>query len=87
MVFDVDLFIRLARVSGLPIQALASSGGRYYPLRGSTWTTQQNSGEGNELLLRWIRLRADEWGSDTTLLAWRALAKRARAAGRRDRHN
>ncbi|HEY3673398.1 MAG TPA: glycosyltransferase [Acidimicrobiia bacterium] len=81
-VFDFDLFVRMCRSSALPVLALGESGGRYYPLRGSTWTTQLNSGEGSELLLRWLRLRAPELGPVTTRHLSQALSLRARAAGR-----
>jgi hypothetical protein len=90
-VFDFDFLYRISARAGLPIRGLGVAGGRYYPLRGSTWTSQEQSSEAAELLLAWIRLRAADLGSETTRRARRALAARSRhsaraqlAAGQRD---
>ena len=81
-IFDVDLFFRICQASGLPVRTLGESGGRYYPLRGSTWTRQYRSGEGTELFLNWIHLRERDVGSETIQRVTRALARRARMAAR-----
>jgi len=81
-VFDLDLFVRICQVSGLPIQALADVGGRYHPLRGGTWTNQQTSGEGAEVLLEWLDRRAAEMDRELEPQVRAALGARARLAGR-----
>lgn len=80
--FDFDFLFRIADVSGLPIEALGVAGGRYYPLRGATWTRHEEAGEASEMMLHWIRLRTPELGPVRAAAATRALADRARAVGR-----
>jgi glycosyltransferase involved in cell wall biosynthesis len=80
-IFDFDFFYRLATL-GLPIEELGVAGGRYFPLRGSSWQRLDAVGEANRITLRWIRLRRSLLGPDRAAEAERELATRARAAGR-----
>jgi len=79
---DLDLLVRLSVLTDLPVRALGTEGGRYYPLRGSTWTRQHESGEGSERLLDSIRSRRVLLGPELEREARRALARRARMTGR-----
>ncbi len=79
--FDFDLFFRLARSSGRALHTLGVEGGRYYPLRGSTWNRHEAAGEAAELLLAWIRLRSADIPPATRDLVATALAERAHEQG------
>jgi 2-polyprenyl-3-methyl-5-hydroxy-6-metoxy-1,4-benzoquinol methylase len=79
---DFDLLFRIADSSGLPVRALGTEGGRYYPLRGLTWTRQEATSEATELIFQWIQLRRADLGPERAALAARSLATRARMLGK-----
>ena len=81
LLFDFDFFFRIAHSSGLPIRALGTHGGSYYPRRGSSWQDLEATGEATELLLRWIELRRTDLGPAGARSAERMLARRALGTG------
>jgi hypothetical protein len=80
-IFDVDLFVRLVLTSGLPIRALGTEGGRYFPLRGSSWQRLEETGEATALRQQWVDLRRCELGPEMARAAEGTLGSLARYNG------
>ena len=79
---DFDFFVRIAHATGLPISALGSVGGRYFPDRGATWARHEETGEARQIILRWIGMRRAMLGPRIAEVAASALAVQARSAAR-----